>query len=177
MIYGNVMKYKYEDARLDESGNFLLDEQEIPLTEAKEIVLVFNAITLIKYKNYTGRDFLSDFISMGEKAVKSAQKVNLGKELTQKLERGEDPTLEDLKEIDSESIDADMLDTEFFVNIIGAMIAASNPHATKDFFDIIDEVPIMLLYDPDFMRELMQFITFGLKKNKMTFSKILRPKL
>lgn len=40
MIYGNVMTYKYEDDKVDESGNSLLDEQGNPLTETKELSLI-----------------------------------------------------------------------------------------------------------------------------------------
>jgi len=97
MIYGNVMTYKYEDDKVDESGNSLLDEQGNPLTETKEITLVFNLVTLIKYKNYTGRDFLTDFLSMGEKTVKSAQKMGFDKGTVEKLSRGEETTFEDFK--------------------------------------------------------------------------------
>lgn len=177
MIYGNVMTYKYEDDKVDESGNSLLDEQGNPLTETKEITLVFNLVTLIKYKNYTGRDFLTDFLSMGEKTVKSAQKMGFDKETVEKLNRGEETTFEDFKNTDFESINADIIDIDFFVNTMGAMIAANDPHSTRDFYDIIGEVPIMLLFDPDFIKELMSLISFGLKKNKSAFKKIFSPKM
>lgn len=116
------MTYKYEDDKVDESGNSLLDERGNPLTETKEITLVFNLVTLIKYKNYTGRDFLTDFLSMGEKTVKSAQKMGFDKETVEKLNRGEETTFEDFKNTDFESINADIIDIDFFVNTMGAMI-------------------------------------------------------
>lgn len=159
-IYGNTITYDYEE------------ELEDGTVEKKKLTLVFNPLTLIKYYNYVGREFMTDFYDIAFKSQKNA--ANMSKELRAKIDAGEelnyeDISEEDLKALSSVDYSANM---EFFINLIAAMIATREHPKQLDFAEIISSIPLFILYDSDFLTELLNFIAFGLKKNKGILGKL-----
>lgn len=159
-IYGNTITYDYEE------------ELEDGKVEKKKLELVFNSLTLIKYYNYVGREFMVDFYNVGYKSQQSADK--LSKEVRDKLNSGEEVTYKDMSEADLNALaHADYsANLEFFINLIAAMIATREHPKQPDFSQIISEIPLFILYDSEFIGELLNFISFGLKKNKAGLQRI-----
>lgn len=159
-IYGNTITYDYEE------------ELEDGTTEKKKLTLVFNPLTLIKYYNYVGREFMTDFYDIAFKSQKNS--ANLSKELREKMEAGEEVNYEDISESDLKALSsADYsANLEFFINLIAAMIATREHPKQPDFAEIIGSIPLFVLYDTEFLTELLSFISFGLKKNKGILGKL-----
>lgn len=153
-IYGNTITYDYDDTLEDGT------------VEQKKLVLVFNTLTLIKYYNYVGREFMVDFYNVGYKSQQSAS--GLSKDLREKLNSGREVSYEDMSEADLNALaNADYsAHLEFFINLIAAMIATREHPKQPDFSQIISEIPLFILYDSEFVGELLNFVSFGLKKNK-----------
>ena len=154
-VYGNTITYKYEE------------ELEDGTTERKELLLVFNPLTLVKYYNYVGREFMTDFFEVALSSKNNFE--HLSKEVKDKIEKGEEITADalstaDIKALNSIDYSAHM---EFFLNTIAAMIATREHPRKLDFADIISSIPLMILYDSEFLNELLSVITFGLKKKKI----------
>lgn len=154
-VYGNTITYKYEE------------ELEDGTTERKELLLVFNPLTLVKYYNYVGREFMTDFFEVALSSKNNFE--HLSKEVKDKIEKGEEITADalstaDIKTLNSIDYSAHM---EFFLNTIAAMIATREHPRKLDFADIISSIPLMILYDSKFLNELLSVITFGLKKKKI----------
>lgn len=154
-VYGNTITYKYEE------------ELEDGTTERKELLLVFNPLTLVKYYNYIGREFMTDFFEVALSSKNNFE--HLSKEVKDKIEKGEEITADalstaDIKTLNSIDYSAHM---EFFLNTIAAMIATREHPRKLDFADIISSIPLMILYDSGFLNELLSVITFGLKKKKI----------
>ena len=80
---------------------------------------------------------------------------------------GKELTLEEINEADlavlgNVDYSAHM---EFFINLMGAMIATREYPKRVDFFDCISEIPPYLVYDGEFCGKLVNFVAFALKKN------------
>lgn len=154
-VYGNTITYKYEE------------ELEDGTTEQKELLLVFNPLTLVKYYNYVGREFMTDFFEVALSSKNNFE--HLSKEVKEKIEKGEEITADalsvaDIKTLNSIDYSAHM---EFFLNTIATMIATREHPKKLDFAEIISSIPLMILYDSDFLNEMLSLITFGLKKKKI----------
>ena len=151
MIYGTKMVYVYQE--LD--GDKAVD---------KKLELSFNPITLIKYHGYTGREFMTDFMQLGNSNYKK-----LGKELKERIEKGEELKYEDLsnEDIDALSNVDIMSNMEFYINLTASMIATNEYPKRLDFGEIICSLPLFLFSDVNFITELVEFISFGLKKNNL----------
>lgn len=154
-VYGNTITYAYEE------------ELEDGTKEQKRLQLVFNPLTLIKYYNYVGREFMTDFFEVAVKSQKEYE--HLSKDAKDKIESGEELTMEELSLDDVKALSAVDYTShmEFFLNTIAAMIATREYPKQLDFAEIISSIPLMILYDSNFLKELMSVITFGLKKKKI----------
>lgn len=152
MIYGTKMIYPYQE--IDESGQ----------TIDKKLELVFNPMTLIKYMNYTGKDFMADLFAMSGQIPKG-----LSKELQNKINKGEEINYEDISDSDLSKLSGVSVtkNLEFLINVTASMIATNAYPAVLDFGEIISSLPLFLFYDKDFTDELLKLIAFGLKKNKV----------
>lgn len=151
MVYGNKLVYAYEEE---------VSEGKV---ETKKLELTFNPMTLIHYQNYTGNDFMVDFM-----AVNFDMSKKIRPELKEKIEKGEELNYGDITEKDVEALtSADMTkNLQFFINVTASMIATSAYPKKLAFEDIIDTLPLFLFYEDNFLSELVQLISFGLKKNK-----------
>lgn len=163
MIYGTKIIYKHNEevpvvnelgeTQFDKDGDFLTKTQEINLE------LVFTAQTYIIYKNYIGRDLMSDFYNTGrdsqqeyEKSYSTIQKV---KGNTKKLSN------EDIKvlcELNFNNM------REFFQNLTVAMIATNEYPKIRSYQQICAELPDGLLDDKEFIEELWAILQFSIKK-------------
>lgn len=153
MIYGTKMVYPYQE----NDGDKVVD---------KKLELVFNPITLIKYQGYTGREFMVDFMQLGNNTHK-----NLSKGLQEKIDKGEEINYEDLTSEDLTSLDMSE-HFQFFLNLTASMIAANAYPKVLDFGEIISSLPLFIFYDNDFTTELIEFISYGLKKNKLKVGQV-----
>ena len=151
MVYGNKLIYAYDDE---------VSEGKI---EIKKLELTFSPITLIKYQNYTGNEFMVDFMNIN---FNMANKIR--PELKHKIEKGEELTYNDITEEDITMLS--QADTnkhiEFFINVTASMIATTAYPKILEFGEIINSLPVFLFNDDEFLNELVQLIAFGLKKNK-----------
>lgn len=138
MAYGSIKKYTYED--MNENGEVV----------KKTITLEFNPLTLIKYHNYVGRDLLADLADI----AKSAGKANV---------TGESGVTE-MTDADFDALVGLSASLEFFSNLIAAMICTARRHERLDFEEVIASIPMDMFSDGQFMSEVMELITFGLKK-------------
>lgn len=151
MSYGMIKKY----VTTDDEGN------------AKTVLLAFNPLTLVKYKNFTGHDFMADFMMLGAAGSKEVEK--LSPEARSMLDKGKlDFAL--LKESDIDILQKmnSARNTEFYINLYAAMIATAehmNGKPAVDFAEILSDMPFDMLYDADFTKDIIEMIAFGLKKN------------
>lgn len=161
MIYGTKLIYKYteEVPKVNEKGETLVDDNGDFLTETKEkkIELTFNLMTYLIYKNVIGTDLMKDFITFG----KGFQK---------KVDKNEDILgldTDNLTEEDAEKMLAvwDNDTIQFLLQITAAMIATTEYPKQRPFEDIIKELPLNLLFDGEFIKEVIQLISFNIKKN------------
>ncbi len=162
MVYGNKLVYVYEEDTVDEEGKGKVVNKKLDLT--------FNPMTFIKYQNYTGRDFMADFMEI---SFNMSNKIS--PELLKKIENDEEILYGDISNSDIEALTGEQMtkNIEFFINAVASMIATSVYPKNLDFGEIINTLPIFLFYDDNFLKELVEFITFGLKKNKQTITRTL----
>lgn len=151
MIYGTKMVYVYQELDGDKDVD-------------KKLELSFNPITLIKYQGYLGREFMTDFMQLGNSNYKG-----LSKELKEKIDKGEEIKYEDLSNEDIEALSKGdiMSNMEFYINLTACMIATNEYPKKLDFGEIICSLPLFLFSDTNFIAELIDFISFGLKKNNL----------
>ena len=149
MIYGNSIIWKYTEIEGDKEVE-------------KQLKLVFSPITLIKYQGYLGREFMTDFFRLGKNTSK-----DLSPKLQEKLAKGEEITIEDLTEEDVKSLSPKGFSEhiEFFLNLIVCMIATEKYPKVTDFAETINSLPLSIYNDDELFGELMELISFGLKKN------------
>jgi chorismate mutase len=83
MLYGNKLVYAYED----------IDEREEGKVVTKKLDLTFSPMTFVNYQNYTGKDFMADFMAIN---LNMANKIR--PELEEKIKKGEELTYEDITE-------------------------------------------------------------------------------
>lgn len=167
MVYGNKLVYAYDDEELGKDG-------EIKKV-IKKLELTFSPITLIKYQNYTGREFMVDFMSIN---LNMTNKIR--PELKQKIEKGEELTYGDITEEDIRALSSSDMNknTEFFINITASLIATTAYPKILDFAEIINSLPVFLFNDENFLNELIQLMSFNLKKNnQLVAQQIARIKL
>lgn len=151
--YGTVLTHEYET----------VNEDGTPVSV--ELKLVFNAMTLVIYQNYLGRELMTDFVNLCMQSQKQAKGIS--KELFDKVQGGKELTLADLTEEDItvlQNVDY-TAHMEFFINLMGAMVATREYPKRLDFFDCISEIPPHLVYDQAFCTKLVNFVSFALKKN------------
>ncbi len=164
MIYGTKLIYKYSEevpkvningeTMVDKDGNFLTEEKE------KKLELTFSAITFLIYKNFTAREFMKDFMVLGLEAQKEFDK---NKEVFEKAQNNiENLTEEDIEVLSKIGFNESI---EFFINATAAMIATTEYPRKRDFVEIINELPMYIFQDEQFMKELVQLISFSVKKN------------
>ena len=158
MLYGNKLVYAYED----------IDEGEEGKVVTKKLDLTFSPMTFVNYQNYTGKDFMADFMAIN---LNMANKVR--PELAEKIKKGEELTYEDITEEDVSAFTSkdSAKNIEFFVNAVASMIATTAYPKKLDFAEIINSLPIFLCYDDAFLSELTELISFGLKKNSQMVTK------
>ena len=138
MNYGLVKTYTYED--VNENGEIV----------KKTITLEFNPLTLIKYHGYVGRDLLAD----ATEVVRRAGKTNISGE----TEIGE------MTDGDVDALNGASASIEFFANLVAAMICTARRNERLNFEDVIASIPFEMLTDSEFMNEITEFFTFGIKK-------------
>jgi hypothetical protein len=158
MLYGNKLVYAYED----------IDEREEGKVVTKKLDLTFSPITFIKYQNYTGKDFMADFMALN---FSIAGKIS--PELKQKIEKGEEIHYQDITEDDIKGFTSQdsSKNIEFFINAVASMVATTAYPKVLDFGEIMNSLPIFLFYDDVFLSELTELISFGLKKNSQMVTK------
>lgn len=171
MLYGTKMIYRYKEEvpKVDSNGETIIENGDF-VTEVKEkkLELCFSANTFIIYKNYTTRELMKDFFNAGTTAQKEWL---INKEVLDKVKEKEEIKLDDLSEEDIEKLSKIGFNDsiEFFINITAAMIATNEYPIKRDFAEIINELPLFLFNDDKFTTELMQLVSFGLKKNSNLF--------
>ena len=148
MIYGNTIIYKYTE--LD--GN-----KEVE----KQLKRVFSPITLIKYQGYLGREFMTDLFNLQVGTAKG-----LSQRLKDKIEKGEDIVLDDLTDEDIKSLTPNISSQiEFYLNLVVCMIATEKYPKVIDFAETLNSLPLSIYSDEEFFAELMELISFAIKKN------------
>lgn len=151
--YGTVLTHEYET--VNENGE----------TVSVELKLCFNAMTLVIYQNYLGRELMTDFVNLCMKSQE--QTKGISKELLDKFQSGKELTLADINEADlavMNNVDYSA-HMEFFINLMGAMVATREYPKRLDFMECIAEIPPHLVYDGEFCTKLVNFVAFALKKN------------
>ena len=136
---------------VDDNGDFITEIKE------QKLELSFNLMTYLIYKNVIGTDLMKDFITFG----KGFQK---------KVDKNEDILgldTDNLTEEDAEKMLAvwDNDTIQFLLQITAAMIATTEYPKQRPFEDIIKELPLNLLFDGEFIKEVIQLISFNIKKN------------
>lgn len=138
MDYGMIKKYTYKE--VDENG------QEVE----KTLTFKCSFLTLKIYKNYVGTDLLADMANI----AKTAGKTNITA----------DSTVADIADSDLDVM-ANMSPTiTFYAQLLAAMICTARRNENLDFEEVLDSLPMNILMDGDFMSEILQLVTFGLKK-------------
>lgn len=169
MIYGTKLVYKYREKvpKTNELGETLTDSNGDFITEEieKKLDLTFSAITFIIYKNYTGREFMQDFISAATSTDKQYTKSKTAIDKLNQIKNDIDIELteEDIKSLASMNYN-DLI--EFYIGATAAMKATTEYPVKRDFAEIINELPLWLFTDKKFINELTQLISFNVKKNK-----------
>lgn len=161
MIYGTKMIYKYSEEipKVNANGETLVDGNGDFITEIKEqkLELSFNLMTYLIYKNVIGTDLMKDFITFGKTFQKKVDKNEdiLGLD-------ADNLTEEDIEKM-SAVYDNDTI--KFLLQVTAAMIATSEYPKQRPFEDIISNLPLSLILDGEFIKEVIQLISFNLKKN------------
>lgn len=159
MIYGTKMIYKYSEEipKVNANGETLADDNGDFITEniEKKIELSFNLMTYLIYKNVIGTDLMKDFITFGKKFQNKIEKdekvVTANNNLT-------DEEIEKISEVWDDDI------MQFLIQVVVAMIATSEYPKKRPFEEIIKELPLNLFLDGDFIKEVVQLISFNIKK-------------
>lgn len=161
MIYGTKLIYKYteEIPKVNADGETLVDDNGDFITEKteKKIELSFNLMTYLIYKNVVGSDLMKDFMGFGKK-------------FQNKVEENSEILTADADNLTNEEIDkiAEVWDNnvmQFLIQVTAAMIATSEYPKHRAFEEIVKELPLQLFFDGEFVKEIVQLISFNIKKN------------
>lgn len=140
MDYGMIKKYTYK--------TFDENDKEIERT----LTFKYSPLTYTIYKNNVGSDLLAD---MGALTKSTDTKITA------------DTKIEDLTDKDIEAL-SDMTDMTstiiFYSKLLAAMILTARRNENLDFEEVMDDIPISIFHDSKFMSEIMELVTFGLKK-------------
>lgn len=174
MQYGMTKVYNatVTEPQYDDNGN-IVGEKEV----VKSIKLVYNVLTLANYMNYTGRDLMADLTETCLKSAGTLKQIDRSK-ISDYLKKQIDDndlsnvdftrlTPEDMTELSKVNSSSS---TMFLINFIASLMATARYPETVDFAELINEIPIEMLFDQKFVSELYEFMAFGLreslKKNK-----------
>ena len=124
-----------------------------------ELKLVHNALTYIKYKNYTGRDLLDDTMNIGL-AIKGNEKTAL-KAQEKGIESLNDKEVQELIQVALNS-----KTSEYILFLTSALIATARHPEYLDFNDIIAELPDDIMYDSKFMETITEFMLINVDRIK-----------
>lgn len=158
---------------IDENGNIVGERENV-----RPIKLVYNVLTLANYMNFTGRDLMSDLTAVCLKSSSLFQKIDKSKisdyfkGLIDKNDFSDIDisrlTPEDMTEL-SKINSSD--NTIFLINFIASLMATARYPEVVDFAELINEIPMAMLFDQKFTAELYELMAFGLKeslkKNKL----------
>jgi hypothetical protein len=130
-----------------------------------KIKMVGNALTFVIYKNYFGRDLLSDIVAFA--------KANTEGDAIKKFGALNIKTVKDLNALGTEeqerllaAVSGYKFDSEFVLNFLSALIATARYPEKPDIIDIITEIPPHWLADREVITELMEFLSLFITQKK-----------
>ena len=140
MDYGMIKKYTYKT--FDENDN------EIERT----LTFKYSPLTYVIYKNNVGSDLFADMDALNKPTnVKITADTRI-----------EDLTDKDIEELSNTTDTSAMI--IYYSKLLAAMVLTARRNENLDFEEVMDDIPISIFHDSKFMGEIMELVTFGLKK-------------
>lgn len=127
------------------------------------ITLKHNALTYVKYKNFTSRDMLADTMKLG---MKTKQEQDIIIKATGDFDS---LTAEEKEILSCALLDANM--GEFLLNVTAALVSTAEYPKNRPLEEIIDDLPDDIMVNKQFMKEISEFLMVNVENIKKNIVK------